>query len=91
MEKSKLDPLPEKFDTLEEAAEFWESHDIADYWDQLEPVEVEIDLERRTYLATLEPGLARRVAAYAGTQGISADTLINLWLSEKLTAVQQAD
>ncbi|MGQ9626164.1 MAG: hypothetical protein ACUVV0_04575 [Anaerolineae bacterium] len=32
------DKLPE-FETLEEMAEFWETHDSADYWDEFEDVE----------------------------------------------------
>ena len=27
----KRDPLPERFDTIEEAADFWDTHDSADY------------------------------------------------------------
>lgn len=31
--------LPEHFATFEEAAEFWDTHDLADYWDLTEEVE----------------------------------------------------
>ncbi len=31
--------IPE-FATREEEAAFWDSHDISDYWDELQPVEV---------------------------------------------------
>ena len=30
--KKKADLLPEEFQTIMEAAEFWDSHDLADYW-----------------------------------------------------------
>jgi hypothetical protein len=29
----KRDSIPEHFKSIEEAAESWESHDLADYWD----------------------------------------------------------
>lgn len=32
------------FTTLEEEVEFWESHDSADYWDEMESVTFEVDL-----------------------------------------------
>ena len=31
--KKEREPIPEHFKSLEEAAEFWDSHDLADYWD----------------------------------------------------------
>jgi len=29
----KRDPIPKHFKSIEEAREFWDSHDLADYWD----------------------------------------------------------
>ncbi|MGQ9625970.1 MAG: aspartyl protease family protein [Anaerolineae bacterium] len=34
------------FKTLDEAVEFWETHSLADYADELEPVEVEVRLDK---------------------------------------------
>ena len=41
------DPLPEHFDSLEEAGEFWDTHSSADYEDLTEDVEFEINLSKR--------------------------------------------
>jgi hypothetical protein len=82
--KKHRDPVPEEFATVHEAGAFWDSHDLADYWDMTEEVEGEVDLKRRTYLFALAPDLAERLARRAAQQGLSAETLINLWLSEKL-------
>lgn len=88
MAKSKArDPLPASFASISEAAEFWDVHDLGDYGDQTSEVEIDVKLERRTFLTALEPDLARKVAAYAAKQGVGAETLINVWLSEKLAAV----
>ena len=35
------DPIPQ-FATREEEAEFWDTHDFTDYWDDLEPVNVAV-------------------------------------------------
>lgn len=48
------DPLPEHFDSLEEAAEFWDTHDSADYEEYIHDVECDFDIKRRTYLVLLD-------------------------------------
>jgi hypothetical protein len=42
MKMKKTKELP-KFNSREEAAEFWDTHSSADYWDQLEEVELIVD------------------------------------------------
>ncbi|MCP3935907.1 MAG: hypothetical protein GY708_11100 [Actinomycetia bacterium] len=80
------DPIPESFESLQQAADFWDEHDVADYEDLTREAHFEVDLKRRVFLTALEPQLAKRVAAYARRQGISSETLINTWLSEKLAS-----
>ncbi len=82
--KNVRDPIPERFATIEEAAEFWDTHDLSDYWDLTEEVNFEVDLQHRRYLVALDPELAERLAAEAHKRGVSTQTLVNLWLSEKL-------
>ncbi len=55
MAKNKRDPIPEQFATIEEAGEFWDTHDLTDYWDITEEVEFEVDLQRRHYLVSKDP------------------------------------
>ena len=44
------DPLPESFASIEEAADFWGTHSLADYWDQtIEIKDVKIDLVRKHF------------------------------------------
>jgi hypothetical protein len=42
--KELRDLIPEHFMSIEEAAEFWDNHDLADYWDLIEEVEFEVNL-----------------------------------------------
>ncbi|HLG16723.1 MAG TPA: CopG family antitoxin [Blastocatellia bacterium] len=80
----KRDPIPQRFKSVEEAAEFWDSHDLADYWDMTREASLEVDIQRRVFLTALEPELAKRLTDCARKQGVSTETLINVWLSEKL-------
>ncbi len=40
------DPIPEEFGSYDEAAQFWDTHSITDYEDFLEPVDLDVDIER---------------------------------------------
>ncbi len=67
-----------------EIGEFWDTHDLADYWEQTEPVEFEIDIQSEVQFYALESDLAASVAKIAWRRGVSAETLLNLWVQEKL-------
>jgi hypothetical protein len=83
------EPIPDNFNSVEEAAEFWDSHDLGDYWDETKAAHFDVDIQRRVFLAALEPGLAKRISECARQQGVSTETLINLWLSERLSQTTQ--
>jgi hypothetical protein len=40
--------------TLDEIADFWDTHSLADYWDQTQEVEFEVRAQRRRRV-TLDP------------------------------------
>jgi len=77
------DEIPENFDSYETAAEFWDTHDVSDYLDLTEEVsDVKIKLKRKYF--KIEPGITAKLSKKAREKGISTETLINLWLQEKL-------
>ncbi|HKZ83480.1 MAG TPA: CopG family antitoxin [Anaerolineae bacterium] len=78
------DPLPDDFESPQAAGEFWDTHSLADYWDETGEAHFDVDVRQRVYLIPVEKSIAESVAAYARAQGLSSETLINLWLSEKL-------
>jgi hypothetical protein len=80
------DSIPENFNTLEEFWEFWDNHSLADYDDLLHEVPYRVNLVRRTRMVAVEPNLLDGLATYAQSRGVSCETLINLWLREKLMA-----
>ena len=82
-------PIPQHFNSVAEAADFWDTHDLADYWDLTREAKFEVDLQRRVFLMALEPELAKKLVACARKQGVSTETLINVWLTEKLTTASK--
>ncbi len=69
--------------TIEEIADFWDTHSLDDYWDQTQEAEFEVRAKRRRRV-TLDPQVYAKLEAEAHTRGISPETLINLWLAERL-------
>lgn len=84
------DPLPESFASIEEAAEFWDSHSTADYGGVTREAHFEVDLQRRAFLVPIEGGLARDLSAAAGREGLGLEALVNLWLREKYAETTDA-
>ena len=84
MISTKRDELPEEFASLREAGEFWDTHDSGDYEDAMTEVELEIAIsDERIYLSVAK-NIAQELRRYAHAQGVSTETLANLWLQEKL-------
>ena len=71
-------------ETYSAMGEFWDTHDLADYWDQTAPAEFEVDVQSETVYYPVDNVLAAQIAAIARQRGVSPETLLNLWLREKL-------
>lgn len=75
-------------DSIQELAQFWDSHDLTDFEDELEEVREPV-FERkpetviRVHFQRQEFDLLRNVAK---TQGTDFATLIRLWVLERLQA-----
>jgi hypothetical protein len=74
--------------SIEEMAEFWDTHDAADYGDQTEQVTIEFDMETRRHYIAIDPELRDRLRKLAQARGISLETLANLWLQERALATE---
>jgi len=86
-------PIPEHFNSAEEAGEFWDTHSAADYWDEMETVEMEFDIVNGPETALLsEPALAEDWSrpeedeAWSHLQSDFTDYLSNLEDYEKRLA-----
>ncbi len=67
----------------EEIGEFWDNHSLADYWDQTKDVQVEVRAKHRRRVR-LDPDIYARIEAEARTRGVLPETLVNVWLAERL-------
>lgn len=78
------DEIPEEFASLVEAGEFWDTHDSGAYEDTMTPMDIELDvLDHKVYVAVARD-VAVQLQAKARDQGVRTETLVNLWLLEKL-------
>jgi hypothetical protein len=80
---SKKDHIPENM-TIEDASEFWDAHSVADYSSHVLMIEYRPE-EQITFVA-IANDLLLQLEQHAKKQGASIETLINLWIKEKLTA-----
>ncbi len=80
MAKSKMP----KFSSLDKLVEFFEGHDMGDYWQDMPEAHFDIDLKRRTHRIALDEDSAEKVTAIAKAKRMSSKNLINKWVREKV-------
>ena len=79
-----LSRIPE-FATRQEEAEFWDTHDFTDYWDELEPVEVKFSDDLSSCITIpLDSNSLTEVFNLADKKGVSPASLIRSWILERL-------
>jgi hypothetical protein len=74
--------------SYEEIGEYWDTHDASEAWDQGEPVEFEIDIKSEKRYYPIEKTLSQKLTQIARSQGVSSETLLNLWVQEKIAKAQ---
>ena len=70
--------------SYKEIGEFWDTHDLTEYWEQTQPVEFELDIQSEVTYYPLDVTLSASVLSIAKKRGVSPETLLNLWVQEKL-------
>jgi len=86
MSKNNIDPIPEKFDSLEEAGEFWDMHDTTDYPDAFETVEMKATRRHRYFEVEIDMSVAQALRDKAREQGVSASDLATEMIRRQLKA-----
>lgn len=76
------------FQSLEEEAEFWDTHDFTDYKDEFKPVKVRFAKKLSNLSETLNIRLdledVLKLRQEAHKKGIGPTTLIRMWVREHL-------
>ena len=73
-----------KVGSYAEIGDFWDEHDLADFWAQTRPARADVELESEQSLYAVEKGLSETIRREAKQRGVSPHTLVNLWLQEKV-------
>jgi hypothetical protein len=79
---SKTKSIPDNM-TIEEASEFWDTHSVADYPSHV--VQLEYKPEGSITFVAIANDLLSQLEKQAKKQGASIETLVNLWIQERLT------
>lgn len=82
MGKDRKERIP-SFKSIEEFQEFWDTHDVADYWDKTKAAEFTVTVPKRKSYFAVDSDLAQTIFETAERHGVSTETLVNLWLREK--------
>ena len=82
MARSKGESLPTG--SIDDLVEFFEAHDMGDYWDEMPEVHFDVDIKHRAHLVAVDDDLVDRIAEVARTKHVSSESLINSLLREKL-------
>ena len=84
--------IPE-FATRQEAAEWWDAHDLADYQDEFKTVEARFaaNLSIEGITVPLEKEILDRLRRKAAEQGTTPGLLAQRWLVERLGQDEAAD
>ncbi len=83
-----------RFKTIEEEAQFWDTHSTADFEDEFEEVkDVKFVVRRSPVDKALTVRVDRdtfvRLAEEARTQGIGPTTLVRMWILEHLREIKE--
>jgi predicted DNA binding CopG/RHH family protein len=85
--KERKDEMPPPRASDRDVAEFWETHSVADYWDDLEPAELtKKHAPRQVVTLRFDSKAVDALRAYAQGQGMSYTALVREWVSERLGA-----
>ena len=79
MDASKLSSISKAI-TDEKIGEFWDGHDFTDFDTDAPDIEFEV-----AYSVPLEVGLFGEIEKQAQQRGVKIETLVNLWLRQKLS------
>lgn len=77
--------IPE-FSSREEMAAWFDTHDVGDYIDEFEKVEVQVDRNLTKSLnVRLDPEVFTKLQIQADKKGVGTSTLVRMWILERLS------
>lgn len=83
MAKSKAKTLP-PVESLDDLVDFFDTHDMGDYWEHFPEAQFEINIRGRKHLIALEEEVVAKVTEIANARKVPSEVLINTWLKEEI-------
>ena len=83
MAKNKAASLPQ-FESVDGLVDFFDTHDLGDYLDQMPDRLFDVDLQRKERLFALDADISDKLIEIARAKNVPTETLINAWLRAKL-------
>jgi len=69
--------------------EYWDKHDLSDVWENTEKTDFDFIAESQVTYFAVERSLSEKLRSIVLAQGMSADTILNLWIQEKMLSTGQ--
>jgi hypothetical protein len=76
-----------QFRSYEEEAAWFDSHDVSEFWDELEPVDLDVQLtepKEENIVVRLQKPIKERLEQVARQKGLTISSLTRMWILERL-------
>ena len=74
--------------SYEEEANWWDKHDLTEFWDELEDVDIVFELDKprtESLVLRVQKNIKEKLQKVARSKGLNVSTLARMWLMEKLS------
>jgi CopG antitoxin of type II toxin-antitoxin system len=89
MAKNKAKSVP-RLKSIDELVEFFDKHDMGDYWDRLPKAEFAVKIKTRKHLVAIDEKIIPSINQIAKSKRVTSAKLINTWLREKIATSKRA-
>jgi hypothetical protein len=73
------------FASLDELVDFFDTHDLGEYEQDLAEAHFDVQLQRKTHLVVIDEETNNRLTEIAEQERTPAESLVNSWLKEKIS------
>lgn len=69
---------------MDKLIDFFDTNDLGDYWEQIPKAHFDVEIKKRKHIFAIDESITDELMKVAKIKKMSSETLINLWLKEKL-------
>jgi len=80
----RIDPLPDSFETEEQAGEFWDTHSTMDYQEYLQPTDDTIEISERVFEVQVAEDVFKKLQQEAASLDQSVPKIVDKILRKEL-------